>query len=390
MKSLVVNAGSSSLKFQVFDGDTSIISGLIEEIGSERSKIKIKENGEKSEDAKEIKNHKEAFGEVLNLLKEKGLLDQIEFVSHRVIHGGEKFKESVLIDDEVVKEMEKLIDLAPLHYGPHLDGVRIMRELLPEAKHFAVFDTAYHSTMPEESYLYAVPYKWYKEYGVRKYGFHGTSHKYVVGKTVEMIKKENSKVISCHLGNGASICAAVDGRSFCTSMGLTPLEGLMMGTRSGSLDPAIIKYISEKENLSVEEIDNILNKKSGLLGVSEMSSDMRDIEKGLLEDNPGAKRAFNLFCHKLVEQIGAYIAVIGGVDAIVFTGGIGEKGFLVREFVADRLKFLGLEIDKEKNNANFVGEISKENSKVKVYVIPTNEELQMTLDAKELLKKMEK
>lgn len=388
MKNLVVNAGSSSLKFQVFDEENSIISGLIEEIGSERSKIKLKENGEKSESTQSIQNHKEAFSKVLEILKERNLLDEIQFVSHRIIHGGEKFKESVLIDDDAVKEMEKLIDLAPLHYGPHLEGVKIMRELLPKAKHFGIFDTAYHSTMPEASYLYAVPYEWYKKYGVRKYGFHGTSHKYVVGKTVELIKKENSKVISCHLGNGASICAAVDGKSFCTSMGLTPLEGLMMGTRSGSLDPAIIKYISEKENLSIKEVDNILNKKSGLLGVSEISSDMREIEKGLLENSPGAKRAFNLFCHKLIEQIGAYIAVIGGVDAIVFTGGIGEKGFLVREFVANHLKFLGLEIDEEKNNSNFVGEISKENSKVKIYVIPTNEELQMTLDAKELLKKL--
>ena len=389
MKSLVVNAGSSSLKFQIFDEDKSILSGLIEEIGSERSKIKLKEKGEKFEENLEIKTHRDAFMKVLDLLKERNLLNDLSFVSHRIIHGGEEFKDNVLIDDEVVSKMEGLVDLAPLHYGPHIEGVKIMRELLPNAKHFGIFDTAYYSTMPEESYLYPVPYEWYKKYGVRKFCFHCSSHKYVVNRAVEMIKKELSKVISCHLGNGASICAAIDGKSFCTSMGLTPLEGLMMGTRSGSIDPAVIKFISEKENLSIAEVDNILNKKSGLLGVSELSSDMRDIEKGLSENNEGAKRAFNLFCHKLIEQIGAYIATIGGVDAIVFTGGIGEKGFLVRKFVSDKLSFLGLEIDEEKNNSNFVGEISKESSKVKVFVIPTNEELQMVIDSKEILKKLE-
>ncbi len=386
MKNLVINAGSSSLKFQVFDEDKSILSGLIEEIGSDRSKVKIKEDNKKTEENLEIKNHREAFLKVLDFLKERNLLEEIYFVSHRIIHGGEKFKDNILIDDEAVLKMESLIDLAPLHYGPHIEGVKIMRELLPNAKHFGIFDTAYHSTMPEESYLYAVPYEWYKKYGVRKYGFHGSSHKYVVSRAVEIIKKENSKVISCHLGNGASICAAIDGKSFCTSMGLTPLEGLMMGTRSGSIDPAVIKFISEKENLSIKEIDNILNKKSGLLGVSELSSDMREIEKGLSENNEGAKRAFNLFCHKLIEQIGAYIATIGGVDAIIFTGGIGEKGFLVRKFVSEKLSFLGVEIDDEKNNSNFIGEISKENSKVKIFVIPTNEELQMTIDSREILK----
>lgn len=386
MKNLVINAGSSSLKFQVFEREVSVLSGIVEEIGNKNSKIKIKEGDKKTEKSLEINDHREGVMNVLDLLKERKMLEDISFVSHRIVHGGEKFRNNVLIDDEVVSSIEKLIDLAPLHNGPNLEGVKIMRELLPQAKHFGIFDTAYHSTMPEESYLYAVPYEWYEKHGVRKYGFHGTSHKYVVGKTKELIKKEHSKIVSCHLGNGASVCAAVDGKSFCTSMGLTPLEGLMMGTRSGSLDPAIIKFIAEKENLSIKEIDSILNKKSGLLGVSGLSSDMREIEKGLSENNEGAKRAFNLFCNKLIEQIGAYIATMGGVDAIVFTGGIGEKGFLVREFVSNKLSFLGVEIDEEKNNSNFVGEISKEESKVKIYVIPTNEELQMILDSEEILK----
>lgn len=388
MKNLVINAGSSSLKFQVFDDNTSILSGLIEEIGTDRAKMKLKVDGKKVEEQLKIETHKEAFMKVLDMLKERNLLGEIKFVSHRIIHGGEKFKDTALIDEQVISEMEKLVGLAPLHYGPHLQGVKIMRELLPSAKHFAIFDTAYHSTMPEECYLYPVPYCWYKNHGVRRYGFHGSSHKYVINQAVKMLGKEHSKIISCHLGNGASICAAIDGKSVNTSMGLTPLDGLMMGTRCGSIDPAIIKFIAEKENLSVQEIDNILNKKSGLLGISELSSDMRDIECGLKENNVGAKRAFNIFCNRVIDIVGSYIAELNGVDAIVFTGGIGEKGFLVREAVAKHLEFIGVKLDEAKNNSNTEGEITTSDSKVKFFVIPTNEELQMTLDSREILAKM--
>ena len=387
MKNLVINAGSSSLKFQVFDNDESILSGMIEEIGTERAKLKFKFNGEKKEEVLKIENHKQAFLKVLDLLKEKNLSDEIEFISHRIVHGGEKFNSTILVTDEILEELDKLIDLAPLHNPPNLEGVKIARELLPYAKHFGVFDTAYHSTIPEKAYLYGVPYSWYKQHGIRKYGFHGSSHKYVIKQAIKLLNKEHSKIISCHLGNGASVCAAIDGKSVNTSMGLTPLEGLMMGTRCGSIDPAIIKFISEKENLSIKEIDNILNKKSGILGVSELSSDMREIESGLKENHAGAKRAFDLFCHRLVQIIGSYIAELNGVDAIVFTGGIGEKGFLVRTYVAEHLTFLGIKFDEEKNLKNEL-EITSKDSPVKLFVIPTNEELQMTLDSRELLEKI--
>lgn len=388
MKNLVINAGSSSLKFQVFDNDDSILSGMVEEIGTDRAKFKFKLDGEKTEEVLKIENHKEAFLKVLNLLQEKNLSEEIEFVSHRIVHGGEKFNSTVLITEEVFEDLENLMDLAPLHNPPNLEGVKVARELLPSAKHFGVFDTAYHSTIPERAHLYPVPYSWYTKHGVRKYGFHGSSHKYVISQAIKLLAKKNSKIISCHLGNGASICAAIDGKSMNTSMGLTPLEGLMMGTRSGSIDPAIIKFISEKENLSIKEIDNILNKKSGILGVSELSSDMREIESGLKENNVGAIRAFDLFCHRVVQTIGSYITELNGVDAIVFTGGIGEKGFLVRTRVAEHLGFLGVKLDEEKNLKNEL-EITSKESPVKIFVIPTNEELQMTLDSRELLEKLD-
>ncbi len=387
MKNLVINAGSSSLKFQVFDNDDSILSGMVEEIGTDRAKFKFKFNREKTEEVLKIENHKEAFLKVLNLLKEKNLSEEIEFVSHRIVHGGEKFNSTVLITEEVFEDLENLMDLAPLHNPSNLEGVKVARELLPSAKHFGVFDTAYHSTIPERAHLYPVPYSWYTKHGVRKYGFHGSSHKYVISQAIKLLDKKNSKIISCHLGNGASVCAAIDGKSMNTSMGLTPLEGLMMGTRSGSIDPAIIKFISEKENLSIKEIDNILNKKSGILGVSELSSDMREIETGLKENNEGAKRAFDLFCHRVVQTIGSYITELNGVDAIVFTGGIGEKGFLVRTRVAEHLGFLGVKLDEKKNLKNEL-EITSKESPVKIFVIPTNEELQMTLDSRELLEKI--
>ncbi len=385
MKNLVINAGSSSVKFSVFDDEKSVLTGVCEEIGSDRSMLKYNYNNEKTKKEIEMLTHKEALSKIINLLEKLDLLNSIEFVSHRIVHGGEKFKDTTEISEDIIRELETLTDLAPLHNPSNLEGIKIMRKSLPDVKHFGVFDTAYHSTMPEKSYLYALPHHWYEKHGVRRYGFHGSSHKYVIKEAVKKLGKENPKIISCHLGNGASVCASLGGKSINTSMGRTPLEGLMMGTRSGSFDPAIVQQIMQKEGLSIEEVDKILNKESGILGVSKISSDMRVIEEEMEKGNEGAIRAFNLFCHKVIQYVGSYIAELGGVDAIVFTGGIGEKGFLVREQVAKHLEFLGVEIDSEKNNSNFEGEITTPDSKVKFYIIPTNEELQMTRDSKEMM-----
>jgi len=388
MKNLVINTGSSSLKFSVFNDESVVISGLCEKIGSEDAIMKTKFGGKKIvNDDISMLNHRDAFSHVIDLLKEKELLNDIEFVSHRIVHGGENFKSTILVNDEIVKELEKNTPLAPLHNPPNIEGIKIMRDLLPDSvKHFCVFDTAYHQTMPESAYLYPVPYNWYKKHGVRKYGFHGSSHKYVINEAMKILNKDDAKIISCHLGNGASICASIGGKSVNTSMGMTPLDGLMMGTRSGSIDPAIISYVMEKEKLSAKEIENLLNKKSGLLGVSEISNDMRDIEEAMEKDDEGAHRAMNLFCNRLVQIVGSYIAELNGVDAIIFTAGIGEKGSVVRNCLVKHLGFIGAEIDEEKNNSNFKGEISSENSKIKIFIIPTDEELQMTLDSKEMMK----
>ncbi len=387
MKNLVINAGSSSLKFSVFDENTVILSGLCEKIGEDGSMMKFNINGDKVvRDDVNMVSHRDAFLQVIDLLKEKDLLDSIEFVSHRIVHGGEKFKSTTLISDDVVEELEKITSLAPLHNPANIEGIKIMRDLLNDSvSHYGVFDTAYHQTMDESAYLYPVPYDWYKKHGVRRYGFHGSSHKYVVNEVIKRLDNKNAKIISCHLGNGASICATLGGKSVDTSMGLTPLDGLMMGTRSGAIDPAIISYMMNKENLTIENINDLLNKKSGILGVSQISNDMRDIENEMNKNNEAAHRAMNLFCNRLVQIVGSYIAELNGVDAIVFTAGIGERGPIVRGALAKHLGFIGAEIDEEKNNSNFNGEISTNNSKIKIFIIPTDEELQMTLDAKEIM-----
>jgi len=379
-KFLVINAGSSSIKFQLFEGELVLISGACEEIGNEHSKLKYKFSGDKFSDEVYLENHKIAFEKIIELLKEKNLLGNLGKVVHRVVHGGEKFREATLINKKVIEELKELIPLAPLHNPANIQGIEILGEMLPNVKQIAIFDTAYHSTIPQSAYLYGVPYKWYKEYHVRRYGFHGSSHKYVINEAIKSLGNENSKIISCHLGNGASICAALDGKSIDTSMGMTPLEGNLMGTRSGTIDPGIISYIKSQTGMNCEEITKILNKESGLKGLSELTSDMRPLEENMDSDER-AHRAMSVYLQRLTRLVGAHLAVLEGVDAIVFTGGAGEKSPIIRNHIANKLKFLGIELDEEKNNKNFEGEITTEKSKVKVFVIPTNEELQMVRDA---------
>ena len=383
-KSLVINAGSSSIKFQVFEEENSSLSGLCDAIGLENSKIQLKFNGEKEEISLPLENHKIALEKIIEILKEKNLFEGLTRVIHRVVHGGEKFKNTIVVNDKVLEDLKSLIPLAPLHNPANIEGIEAMQEILPEIIQIAVFDTSYHSTIPEEAYLYGVPYSWYTEYKVRRFGFHGSSHQYVIGETIKLLEKKETKIISCHLGNGASICAAKNGVSIDTSMGMTPLEGNMMGTRSGTIDPGIIEYIMGQTNKNIGEIMKILNKESGLKGLSEITSDMRPLEENM-ENCVASKRAMGVYLHRLERLIGAHLVVLEGVDAIVFTGGAGEKSAVIRKHISQKLKFLGIELDEEKNKTNFEGEITSENSKVKMFIIPTNEELQMVRNSKELI-----
>lgn len=388
MKSLVINAGSSSVKFQVFDDKTekTLLSGMIEEIGNANSNLRLKnEAGEKIQESLSIKNHKDAFEKIIFILKEKSLLEDLTKVIHRVVHGGEKFKETALITDSMVVELKKLIPLAPLHNPPNIEGIELMKELLPKVKQIAVFDTAFHSSIPEEAYLYGLPYSYYQKHGIRKYGFHGSSHEYVTSEAMKLLNKKEAKIIVCHLGNGASVCATIAGKSVDTSMGMTPLEGNVMGTRSGSLDPGIILHMLTELKLTPEQLSKVLNKESGLKGLSEETSDMRVLISSL-EKSEKAKRALAVYLYRLIQIIGSYIAAMSGVDAIVFTGGVGENSPLVRKYVADKLKFLGVELEESKNNNNEL-EITSKKSKLKIFVIPTNEELQMVRNANNLLNK---
>jgi len=383
MISLVVNAGSSSVKFQIFDDEKVLLKGIVEEIGSANSKIKIS-YPQKSELVMDLKNHKEALNQVIEVLKKHLDINDIECVIHRVVHGGETFRSTVLITKEVVDKLVELTPLAPLHNPPNVEGIKLMAELMPKAKSIAVFDTAFHSTIPEHAYLYGIPYALYKKHHIRKFGFHGTSHKYVSKEAIKKLNIINSRIISCHLGNGSSICAVNNGQSIDTSMGFTPMQGSIMGTRCGLIDPSIPQYLMDVENLSSKDVSTILNKKSGLLGLSEISSDMRILEGRITE--PGAKRAIDVFCYRLKKLIGGYIVALGGIDAIIFTGGIGENSDLVREDICTSLEFLGLELDDYKNKTS-KEVISKDTSKIKAFVIRTNEELQMVREAKELLNK---
>ncbi len=391
---LVLNAGSSSLKYQLMNPQTAEIkaSGICEKIGLD-AKLVHEAKAHKIKKNLDIKDHKEAIQVVLDLLtnsedKVIDSIEDIEAIGHRVVHGGEYFDKSVIVDDEVIKKIESLVPLAPLHNPAHLIGIRICRELMPTIPNVVVFDTAFHQTMPPSNFMYALPYEDYEEYKVRKYGFHGTSHYYVSNEAIKMLDKKDSKVIVCHLGNGSSMCAVKDGKSIDTSMGLTPLEGLVMGTRSGDLDPAVVPFLMEKKNLSPKEVSDYLNKKSGLLGVSGVSSDLREIIEASESGDEKASISINMKCNRIKKYLCAYAGVLGGVDAICFTAGIGENAALIREKVCSNLEFMGIEIDKDKNNERISGnrEIQSKNSKVKIYIIPTNEEYVIAYDTYKLVK----
>ena len=384
MKVLVINCGSSSLKYQLIDSETGdvLVSGLCERIGIDGRLNYKPAGGEKLVFDDPLPDHKVAVGNVLSALTnpEYGViksLDEIGAVGHRVVHGGETFASSVIITDEVVKAIEDCNDLAPLHNPANLIGIAACQALMPGVPEVAVFDTAFHQTMPKEAYLYGLPHEYYDKYKVRRYVFHGTSHSYVSKRTIDVagLDVDNSKVIVCHLGNGASISAVLNGKSVDTSMGLTPLEGLVMGTRSGDIDPAIMEFIAKKENLTLEQVMNVLNKKSGVYGMSGVSSDFRDLDAAANSGNELAQNAVDVFCYRVAKYVGAYAAAMNGVDAIAFTAGVGENDGKVRRLVCERLGFLGITIDADKNKIR--GEevvISTPDSKVKVLVIPTNEE----------------
>lgn len=387
MKVLVINCGSSSLKYQLIDSDTekALAVGICERIGIEDGIFKYEpEDGEKVVINKDMPDHEVAVRMVLDALvnSEYGVvksLDEIDAIGHRVVHGGEKFASSVKIDDEVIKAIEECNELAPLHNPANLIGIKACQSIMPGVPNVAVFDTAFHQTMPKKAYLYGLPIEYYDKYKIRRYGFHGTSHSYVSKRACEVIglDPKNSKIIVCHLGGGASISAVKNGQSVDTTMGLTPLEGLIMGTRSGDIDPAIIEFIAHKENKNIDEIMNILNKNSGVYGLSgKVSSDFRDLDKASNEGNELAKQAVEVFCYNAAKYIGAYIAVMNGVDAIIFTAGLGENDHVVRKQIMSYFEYMGVKIDEENNKKRSEEVmISTPDSKVKVYIIPTNEEL---------------
>lgn len=393
---LALNCGSSTLKFQVFDTDTHtpVFKGNAEKINEFGSFIKYKSDSNSGKKDIQMNNHAEALSSVMDLLKENGIsLSDITAVGHRVVHGGDKFACSVEATDEVIKTINDLSDLAPLHNPANLTGIVAAKEVLPHAKQVAVFDTAFHQTMPDYNYRYAVPSAWYRELGVRKYGFHGTSHLYVSKRVAALLGKPASEcnIISLHIGSGASACAIKHGYSIETSMGMTPLAGLVMGTRTGDLDPAVLFYVKEKLGLSDNLILEVSNKKSGILGITECYADRRDVEEHL-GDNEGCRLAFEMESSRVKKFIGSYIAAIGEpVDAIVFTAGVGENGFMLREQICSNMEHLGIKLDKEANNkaATFLGagetEISAADSKVKVFMVPTNEELVLVEDTLAIL-----
>ena len=392
MKIISINAGSSSLKYSLFnmDDESVISSGIFERIGIDGSKYTIKYNGEKIEQEIEINTHTDAVKMLLEKLVDLGIiksLDEISGVGHRIVHGGSKYSESVLVTDEVIEDIGNLKEFAPLHNPAHLLGINAFREVLPETPMTVVFDTAFHQTMDEVSYLYPVPYKWYEEYQVRKYGAHGTSHRYIADTYKELAGKDEFKIISCHIGNGGSITAIKDGKCVDTSMGFTPLAGIMMGTRSGDIDPSIVPYVMEKEGKNASEIIEDLNKKSGLLGLSQISSDMRDIVEKCDEGDPKALVARNKYVRRVVDYIAQYYVLLGGVDAIVFTAGVGENNVPIRRLICEQLACLGVEIDLDLNNTRGeILKISTDNSSIDVYIIPTDEELMIARDTLRLIK----
>ncbi len=396
MKVLVINAGSSSLKYQLIDMDTENVmaKGLCERIGIDGSKLTHTPAGcDKVVIEEDMPNHAVAIKLVLAALTDKNHgviadMSEISAVGHRLVHGGEFFSGSVLVTDEVKKVMEECNPLAPLHNPANLTGVAACEEAMPGVPNVGVFDTAFHQTMPAKSYMYAIPYEYYEKHKIRKYGFHGTSHNYVSHRVAEIIGKpiEELKIITCHLGNGSSIAAVDGGKVLDTSMGLTPLDGLVMGTRSGSIDPAIIPFLSKNEGLSVEEIDSILNKKSGVLGISGVSSDFRDLDAAAADGNERAALALEMFIHSVKGYIGRYASIMGGVDVVTFAGGVGENSAETRAKILEGQEFMGIKIDAEKNNVRGKeAMISTADSKVKVYVVPTDEEMTIARDTKKIV-----
>lgn len=393
---LVINCGSSSLKYQLIDADSKqvLAKGLCDRIGIDNSFIR--QTAEGKEDLRkecELKDHNVAIAEVIKALTDStyGVISSLEdifAVGHRVVHGGEFFKQAVRIDEEVMKAIEKCIPLAPLHNPPNITGIRACTNVMPHVPQVAVFDTAFHQTMPPEAYVYALPYEYYEKYSIRKYGFHGTSHRYVAERAAAMLGKpiEETKIITCHIGNGGSISAVLHGKSVDTSMGFTPLDGLVMGTRSGIIDAAAVLYLMEEENMSSYDMNIVLNRKSGLLGISGVSSDMRDVTEAKNQGNPRAKLALEIFNYRVKSYIGSYVAVMNGVDAVVFTAGIGENNQDTRYECCKELDYLGIKIDPAKNNVRG-GEvdISADDSKVKVFVIATNEELAIANETVKLI-----
>ena len=397
MKVLVLNCGSSSIKYKLYDmnGQKELASGGIEKIGLPDSFLKFTlSDGSKQVITQEIKEHTAGIELILKTLTDAKYgaiksLDQIDAVGHRVVHGGDKFCSSVVINQEVIDKIEECVDLAPLHNPANLKGIFAIQKILPKVPLVAVFDTSFHQTMPSYAYIYALPYDYYEKYGVRRYGFHGTSHRYVAKRGCEFLglDLENSRIITAHIGNGGSITAIKNGKSIDTSMGMTPVEGLMMGSRSGSVDPGVLTYLMDKENLSTQQINDIINKKSGLVGVSGVSSDMRDIENAIEQGNERARLAMDMYFYYILKYISGYIAVLGGVDAIIFTGGVGENQPIMRKYVCDSLAFLGVDFNNELNDRikGRETELTFPNSKVRVAVIPTNEELAIAIDTEELV-----
>ncbi|MFW5998330.1 MAG: acetate/propionate family kinase [Halanaerobiaceae bacterium] len=399
MEILVLNSGSSSIKFKLFnmEDEKVLANGTVDRIGINNSYLDYENiEGVDTKIKADIPDHATGIELVRDSLLDKkiGVLDdlnEINAVGHRVVHGGEKFADSTLITDEVINQIEEVSELAPLHNPHNLTGIRVCEQLMPDKPQVAVFDTAFHQTMPEKAYLYALPYEYYKKHGIRRYGFHGTSHKYVANKAAKLMDKpiKKLKIITCHLGNGASVAAIKNGKSIETSMGFTPLEGLVMGTRCGDLDPAIIPFLMDKENLTLAEIDDILNKKSGLLGVSGISSDSRDVRKAAKKGNKRAQIAVDLFNYQVQKYIGAYTTIMSGVDAIVFTAGIGEHADDIRKGILDDLEFMNIHIDDDINKKarGKEAEITTKNSSIKVFVIPTNEELVIARDTIRIIKR---
>ena len=397
MNVLVINCGSSSLKYQVIDSETEqvLAKGLCERIGIDGRLVYTPAGGEKEVSNLDMPTHKQAIQYVIDALtnEKTGIiksLDEIGAVGHRLVHGGEKFACSTLINDDVIKAVEECSDLAPLHNPANLIGVRACQELMPNTPMAGVFDTAFHQTMPLEAYMYGIPYEYYEKYKVRKYGFHGTSHSFVSKRMAELLGKpiEDLKIIVCHLGNGSSVCAVDGGRSVDTSMGLSPLEGLIMGTRSGDIDPSVMEFICKKENMDINGIMEVLNKKSGVQGLSGVSSDFRDLQAGAAEGNDRCAMAVDVFCYRVLKYIGAYVAAMNGVDAIAFTAGLGENDEIVRRKIVSRLGYLGITLDDEVNDNGRGKEIaiSTPDSNVPVWIVPTNEELAIARETVALLK----